>query len=1268
MNSILSHKIKKNKLPSTIVIGKQFFRVYELIKNILLFIFLSIFLRIDVTSQTITFIYTGSIQYWNVPPNVCKIKIIARGAGGGGGGYDTQNMPGFGGHGARVEGEFSVNPGDVLSVYVGQGGQGGKGKVTGTGGGLGGWGYGIGGNGGNAGNNNPNNTTYYFSGGGGGGGGGSAVRNITTNQLLIVAGGGGGGGGNGWLGPDGSGDGGDGSQLGSNGSVGGSGSSGGIGGGNTNNNGTNGGNHVGDGGGGGGGGGGYLGGTGGSPSTGDATNNTLNKDENGGGGGGGSSYCNGASCTYFSGGGALGGGCCNNIDGYNGANGSVEIIIIGYRPTINLISASNTSNQSVCVNTPITNIVYSSNYGTGATFSGLPPGVNGTYNTTNGNVTISGTPTSSGTYTYTVTVSNQHCQNTITGTITVNPNKTITLTSGLGTNNQSICLNSSINTISYSITNSNNASITGLPPGVTGGYSGGTITISGIPTTTGTFNYTVTPVGCGNATATGTITVNPLPQVILSYNTSVCESSPLTINASSDLSNVSYNWIGPNLYSSNNQNVNIASAQLSQSGTYTVTVIENNTSCSASSMANVTVNPLPIISVSNNSPVCEDNTVNLSATVSNVGISQYLWIYPDNTTLLGPSLTITNAQPSHTGNYSVQVTSIHNCVASTQTSVVVNPNPVINPSSNSPVCEGLTLNFNANGTGSGITYNWTGPMSYNSSGNTTSINNVQISYSGIYVVTATNTSTLCTSTGSVDVVINPVPVLNPISNSPVCENGTLQLSANTIPNGNYTWNGPNISGMNQQNFNINPVSLADGGTYTVSVIDMNGCFASATTTVIINALPTIQALSNSPVCEEGSLNLFALTNAYNPSFLWIGPHSYSNYSQNITINPVSTLYNSLFTVIVTDGSTACTNSTSINAIINPLPQSTITTPNEQLTKCEKESITLSVFLDSIASSYQWVGPGGMTYNNNNWTINNLNANQSGLYTVTVTSNQGCTRSSTVDLTVYHKPLALFVVDQAAGCSEHCMNFNDLSTVSGSASITAWDWRNEGLNFSNIKDPNLCITNNGNTSKKYDIQLIVTSSDGCKDTLLMNDMIEVFPRPVTNYVSEKFDYTILDNILFLDQSIGNMNVINWNWDMGDGNFYTQPNITHSYSDTGSYSVTLTTTNNYGCTSSVSYIYYINETFTFYIPNSFTPNRDMINDIWKIKGRGIKEFKMEVYNRWGERIYETDDYTLGWPGTYKSTNEKVQAGTYTYKIYVFDTNNKEHNYIGHVNVIY
>ena len=132
---------------------------------------------------------------------------------------------------------------------------------------------------------------------------------------------------------------------------------------------------------------------------------------------------------------------------------------------ITLTSAAGTDNQTICINTAITNITYSTTGATGATFSGLPTGVTGAWAANV--VTISGTPTVAGVFNYTITLTGG-CPTTKTGTITVNPNNTITLTSAVGTDAQTVCINTAITNITYSTTGATGATYSGLPAGVNG--------------------------------------------------------------------------------------------------------------------------------------------------------------------------------------------------------------------------------------------------------------------------------------------------------------------------------------------------------------------------------------------------------------------------------------------------------------------------------------------------------------------------------------------------------------------------------------------------------------------------------------------------------------------------------------------------------------------------------------------------------------------------------------------------------------------------------
>jgi hypothetical protein len=173
---------------------------------------------------------------------------------------------------------------------------------------------------------------------------------------------------------------------------------------------------------------------------------------------------------------------------------------------MHLSSATGTDSQIVCINNPITNIIYSATAASSATITGLPAGVIGNF--AGGIVTISGTPTNIGIFNYTITFTGIGAYPSVTGIITVNPVNSLNLSSTLVTVNQTVFVNNAITNITYSAIGATGVTVLGLPPGVIGNFAGGVVTISGTPTITGTFNYIVSlSGGCGNTTAAGSITV-----------------------------------------------------------------------------------------------------------------------------------------------------------------------------------------------------------------------------------------------------------------------------------------------------------------------------------------------------------------------------------------------------------------------------------------------------------------------------------------------------------------------------------------------------------------------------------------------------------------------------------------------------------------------------------------------------------------------------------------------------------------------------------------
>jgi gliding motility-associated-like protein len=109
-----------------------------------------------------------------------------------------------------------------------------------------------------------------------------------------------------------------------------------------------------------------------------------------------------------------------------------------------------------------------------------------------------------------------------------------------------------------------------------------------------------------------------------------------------------------------------------------------------------------------------------------------------------------------------------------------------------------------------------------------------------------------------------------------------------------------------------------------------------------------------------------------------------------------------------------------------------------------------------------------------------------------------------------------------------------------------------------------------------------------------------------------------------------------------------------------------TNEYGCVDTSVQIIWVKPEIHIYIPNCFTPNGDGLNDVFIPKGMGLSEegYKMVIFDRWGEQIFESTELTRGWDGKVKNTNVLAEQGVYAYKIYVKDVRGRAYEFVGHV----
>ena len=435
-------------------------------------------------------------------------------------------------------------------------------------------------------------------------------------------------------------------------------------------------------------------------------------------------------------------------------------------------------------------------------------------------------------------------------------------------------------------------------------WSNGDTTRSITVSPSSTTSYIVSATAGGTGSAVSTVTVNPIPHSPTGgSNSPVCAGDTLDLTASA-ITNASYYWSGPNNFSSTVQNPIIPNVTSAAAGTYIVW--DSVLHCpSPPDTITVTINPTPPTPVAgSNSPVCSGGTLYLTAdTIAN---ATYSWTGPNGftSTLQNPS--IPNATTAASGTYSVTVF-FGNCASAPATiTVTINPVPAAPvAASNSPICEGTTLNLTA-GNIAGASYSWIGPNGFTSNLQNPTINTVVLADSGVYSVVAT-ISGCVSDTGTTYVVINATPA-TPVasSNSPVCQDSTLLLSVDTVTGGSYAWTGPSGFTSTSANPSIPNATSAASGTYSV-ITTVLGCPSSpGTTSVIVNTAPVPVATSNSPICAGSTLNLNTSTIA-NATYSWSGPNGFTSTDQNPSI-PNATLQDS-GTYSVTVSSNGCVSST-----------------------------------------------------------------------------------------------------------------------------------------------------------------------------------------------------------------------------------------------------------------------------------------------------------------------------------------------------------------------
>lgn len=466
----------------------------------------------------------------------------------------------------------------------------------------------------------------------------------------------------------------------------------------------------------------------------------------------------------------------------------------------------------------------------------------------------------------------------------------------------------------------------------------------------------------------------------------------------------------------------------------------------------------------------------------------------------------------------------------------------------------------------------------------------------------------------------------------ICDGDPFTINCNLTNADNpavysYSWEHLN-SGTTYATQNLNtPANVLGLNTYVVTVSNPWCQTATDTVEVFVEAQPTADAGNDTSVCAVQNIQLTASGGS---SYQW----STGATTASINVTPALT---TTYYVTVSNGNCSAMDSVRVSVYsVLPVQLSGDTICNGDIGNI------------SVNGGNSWLWSNGNTNSNVS-----VSPTQTTTYYVTVTDSNNCQIFDSTQVVVYDYPqLSLQKTDAHCGQSDGSIQ----SFVSGGSGLYTYNWSpvsstNPDLN--NIPAGNYTLS---------------VSDNGC-ETVASITVVDI-PGPQAAFSVNPTIAEAEQLVYFTDHSIG---ATSWQWDFGDGNGSAQQNPTHTYPNPGFYDVYLTVTDDYGCEDEAYKELEIIETFAIHFPNSFTPNNDGINDVFKPLGVRIdmERYKFQIYDRWGKRVFETTDYNQGWDGSIdgkiRSDDSKMSA-SFVYYVYVVRQGTEtDHEFIGIVTLI-
>lgn len=368
----------------------------------------------------------------------------------------------------------------------------------------------------------------------------------------------------------------------------------------------------------------------------------------------------------------------------------------------------------------------------------------------------------------------------------------------------------------------------------------------------------------------------------------------------------------------------------------------------------------------------------------------------------------------------------------------------------------------------------------------------------------------------------------------------------------------------------------------------------------------------------------------------------------ITVSPATT---ETYTVSVTDDCLNETATTSAEVTVPVFDPLTVNMDDDIVEQCPFVPQTLAVEAmgGSGTYTYEWTGPNG---NKVLSTSNTLDVAPSETTTYSVEVNDQCGESTTgeVTITVLSPPLLLDISPKQITCPGDSVQIN--VDASGGFGDYYYYWPHSGETTQSV-----WVT--PDTTSVY----TVIVKDDCQTFQVSAQTSVEVVKPDANF--QTITTPMYTGLPITFQNLTE-NGYSYVWDLGNGSTSTMTHPNETYSDTGTYNITLIATDRYGCLDTISKPIHIFDEFYLYIPNTFTPDDNRNNEVFEVSTIGVVELHVQIFNRWGELVFSADSPDFKWDGTYDG--KPIPDGTYVWKIQYKSIYDDELQLkTGHINVL-